>query len=64
MQDIRSMSFEEFLDKYSRTVDGLTRMYMAADGLDEDIAMLKAIEELAADKDIVIWNLDDFDFKN
>ena len=58
------MSFEEFLDKYSRTVDGLTSMYMAADGLDEDIAMLKAIEELAADKDIVIWNLDDFDFKN
>ena len=39
-------------------------MYMAADGLDEDSAMLNAIEELAADKDIVIWNLDDFDFKN
>ena len=58
------MSFEEFLDKYSRTVNGLTRMYMAADGLDEDSAMLNAIEELAADKDIVIWNLDDFDFKN
>ena len=64
---MRCMSIKEFLDKYQRTVNGTAIMFMAVHApLDEDTAILMAIEALAADKDIEIWDLDDvdnFDFK-
>ena len=49
----RSMDSEAFRAKYYRNVNCITDMYVGG-GLDEDAARYKAIEELAAEKNIEI----------
>ena len=56
-QTTRYMSVEEFINRYERSIDGITNMYMSDSDIDEDEARYKAIQELAADKGIEISDL-------
>ena len=53
----RQMTVEEFVEKYRRTVRADAQFSMDTDGLDEEEATIKAIEELAEELGITLLDL-------